>query len=488
MQLRNQILDLLRPERIVRSWSGRLHPAGLLRITASSLYDEDRHPLFRDIQPEIYLAKEYSPIDHKNLQAIGLQVITVDQFLDRFRADLLRPDSRFKAGSTTITWHTRVVNALCSFLDNNWSVQTIKQLKIIPLHQGQLPPAAWISASQGLIFYPDCGGVLVPATVNLQIIDPSVCGILRNRLWDKLGVRHLQPAMGILHVTARFQCRPGLTVGQVIDLLYFLFWHLENTQAPLGPNIQIANTHNQKVSFMRTESQHLYFPNSAGRFTARALLGDPAPTSLWNFLNEAYMLRDSPPTIRNGRSWRQFLQEAVLASDHPRLLLRGTNSLSLEFKSIRETKSEQLVGLLWTYQALYLPEISNVRQDLVKATVPVVSGGMMELKDTVFPTTPIVQALAVIGVTGFPFLVVPTEMAGVEPSELTILSRLGVETSESLSMYLKALAHVRKVNVHAERLPHALLRIYEKLSEYAGGTAARERLRCVQVLWQNRID
>lgn len=74
-----------------------------------------------------------------------------------------------------------------------------------------------------------------------------------------------------------------------------------------------------------------------------------------------------------------------------------------------------------------------------------------------------------------------------DPAEFTILSQLGVATSETLSLYLKALSHVRQANAQADRIPHALLRIYEKLDEYSGGTMARQRLRCVQVLWHDHV-
>lgn len=384
-QLRAQILVLLRPEHIVRSLSGRLHRADQLRIIAMDVRDEHGDPLFRDIVPEIYLAKEYNANDYDNLKAFGLQIITVDQFLDRFRADLLRFDSRFKAGSKSIAWHTSVVNVLCSFLDKNLSVQAIKQLEIIPLHSGGLFPAAWISASEGVIYYPDCGGVRVPVTLDLRVIDPIVCGSLRRRLWDKLGAQQLTPAMGISHITPRFKGQRNLTVNQVIDLLYFLFWHLENTLAPLDPGLWTVNTQNHMIWFMKSEYQHLYFPDSAGQFAARALLSYPAPSSFWNFLNATYLLQGSPSTIRNGRSWRQFLQEAVLVSDQPRLLKRGTRQISEEFMFIIAHRHDQLVGVLLTHRALYLPDIAHVQPYLRSAKVPVASGSTMELKDTVSP-------------------------------------------------------------------------------------------------------
>lgn len=140
-------------------------------------------------------------------------------------------------------------------------------------------------------------------------------------------------------------------------------------------------------------------------------------------------------------------------------------------------KPEKLAAVLWKYQDHYSPEITTVRQRLMNATVPLEDGGMKPLKETVFPLAPIRQTFETMDISTFPFLAILDEMNDVQASELTLLSLLGVETSQSLSLFMKALEYIISTNSQNNTVPRKLINTFEKLNEYSGGNAARERIR-----------
>lgn len=105
-RLKQEIHDLLRDKAILRSLSGRLYQISRLRRLSTDSVDDRGDPFFSDIEPEIYLAAEYSLRDRQNLEPLVMNVIKLGEFFDRFRADLTRSDSTFKAKTTSSAWHS----------------------------------------------------------------------------------------------------------------------------------------------------------------------------------------------------------------------------------------------------------------------------------------------------------------------------------------------------------------------------------------------
>jgi hypothetical protein len=135
--LRPQIQELLQSENILRSRSQRLYPVYQLRELATDIVDENNNPLFRDIEPEMYIAVRYSWNDQTKLRPLGLRTINVDEFVARFRADLNSQNSRFKSPTTTPAWHSLLVDTLVRWFNNGWQVcNDIRRLEFIPLQDG----------------------------------------------------------------------------------------------------------------------------------------------------------------------------------------------------------------------------------------------------------------------------------------------------------------------------------------------------------------
>lgn len=113
----------------------------------------------------------------------------------------------------------------------------------------------------------------------------------------------------------------------------------------------------------------------------------------------------------------------------------------------------------------------------MNATVPLEDGGTKPLRETVFPLAPIKQTFKFMGISTLQFLAVHDEMDDVQIPEITLLSLLGVDTSESLSLFIKALEYVKSSNLQNSLVPRVLVSTYEKLSEWSGGNAALGKIR-----------
>jgi hypothetical protein len=189
-----------------------------LRRIAKDIVDEHGEPFFRDIEPELYLAAAYTAVDQAKLKPLGLTVIDMKEFIARFKADLNRSDSRYKATTTTREWHARLAISLVSWLQKNVSVQEIRSLPIVPVQGGQ-----WVGASRRQIYYPDCQGIRVPLDISLDVIDSAVCDTDRNRLWEKLGVQNLSPSDGLQKILDRYRASRPISLDESIIHLRFIF-------------------------------------------------------------------------------------------------------------------------------------------------------------------------------------------------------------------------------------------------------------------------
>ena len=475
--LRTDIIERLKLKAVIRSRSGLLHKAKNLRILPTNTMDSDGVPLFRDIRPFLYLAAEYSQADQDRLKTLGLGVIFIEELLTRFQADLASPNSVYKSPSTSTAWHIRVVDLLCGWLDVPQVTSQILDLAMIPLRGGVLLPSSWVSASSGTIYFPDCEGETVPPCVDLRVLDPSVVDSGRSRLWRKMGIVHVTPSLGVQKVIAAYQVR-SLSLDESISLLRFLFWHLSDRTASLSPSVSVVDAQWMAQRVVRNDGPHLYSPRSSYSHSANALLPDPAPLlRSWKFLHVRYLDQYGIFTMRHGWTWATFLEKAVMVSDYPRLLKKGSITLSDEIGHIIEKESEQLVGTLLKHRVAYLAELRHVKTDLKQALVPCILGSRQKLMDTVFPLLAIKDHFRTIGLSNFPFLQVPVEMTNLDVPELAILVQLGVSASQGLALLQKALGFIRRSEFLGTVIPECLVNVYGELHVHAAGDVARKALR-----------
>ena len=475
--LRAEIIDLISAERIIRSRSSRLYTAGQLRILTSEVLDDQGTPLFEDIAPEIYLASAYARADAEKLRVLGLRNIQASQVLDRLFEDLRKASSRYKDTSTSLLWHNRVASLLCNYINRSSALKDeIRSLKIIPLRKEGLLPQVWTSATQGTVYWADCGGIEIPMVLNLRILAPSVVNVERDTLWSHLGVQWLQPALAVQKTVTRFH-HSSLLTRDAVELMYFIFWHTTGTTELFDMHTYVYDIAFVGHHFRRPEAPNLYFPTYSVALTAANLLIGAPTSQAWRHVHWDYVKIFDSLTVRGGRTWQQFLEKAVGITTYPQLLKRDGINLSEEFEFIIKNKPDQLVAVLWRWQDVYLSKFRSCRSELQTAEVSLDNQALAQLQDTIFPTYEVKSSFEAMGITRIPCLAIVPEMRNEGQHRLTFLADLGVSIAVDLSTLLKALEHICTYDAPSHDVPAGLTSLYQKLNEHARESDARIRLK-----------
>lgn len=166
----------LHTQQVLRSRQrGVLRPIKELRYRLPSTNDQHGNPLFADLCPELYLSDSYTFQDIALFKKFGLSSLYMNEIVATVKQDLSpvglslfgRPMSRMKASETDDDWHSRDASIFSLPFKNKWDrlIQLIKELELIPLHDGLLVPAVIRD-----IYYPSVGGTPVPRDLGLRLL------------------------------------------------------------------------------------------------------------------------------------------------------------------------------------------------------------------------------------------------------------------------------------------------------------------------------
>jgi len=141
-----------------------------LRYRLSSHNDRDGNPLFRDLDPELYLSDSFPYADIQILKKFGLSLLYMNEILDTVEKDLKRSSSRLKGSSMDDDWHSKAVSLLSVPFEMEWldQITRVRALDLIPLNNG-----SWVRANDGEIFYSSVGDVPIPGDLGLRLLHPD---------------------------------------------------------------------------------------------------------------------------------------------------------------------------------------------------------------------------------------------------------------------------------------------------------------------------
>ena len=241
-----KIINLLKDTPILLSRSGKSwkRPSHLRRLTQDAL-DDDQNPLFDDLPNELYLSDGYGSCDRAALTLLGIKNLSMDETIERVKADLTNPKSRMKSPMTTKSWHERSANLLLSpFKDNDSRlIQQVKNLPLIPLGDG-----SWVPSTVGKIFYPEDGRVPVPTDLGIQLVDVMALEVpSRNALFSELGVTAPNSQGVISLIIGRYNKFNAVDLHHSIEHLRYLYWKLAADQKSLDRTIYLKDHANQPV-------------------------------------------------------------------------------------------------------------------------------------------------------------------------------------------------------------------------------------------------
>jgi hypothetical protein len=467
------IRDQIQHAAIFQTWQSRsLSVPSKVKIVPAA-YIHENEPILPDLNQEIYLAPEYDSNAYKMLGTIGIQTMTPDDFVKRLIHDVGGFASKLRATDTTDSWHSTLSKAISAILDSpkNASLHpAVRSLKLIKLRKttGQAsepthPPADWVSAinvHRDAVYFPEQAitpgfndvvyrnSISIPFGLALRVVDPGVTHPLsRRQLLVKLGVLECPPSTVVdaIHDYHYRLLKPNSGTRSTLDSishLQYLFWQSPAVSSITRP-LSMPTEGNVFVSI--TERHYL---KTDGQYDTWSLLKDQKlgdRRKLANFVAEAVETAESDTVHRNGRYWKQWLQEAALAQRHPPLTIDFLGqSLSPVMLHILEHANEKFISILQSHwEAAYRWEISikpSIKPVLREVKVLCDHTPATPLAKTYMPTKALKTEADRVGLLcHVPFVRLPVLIDDADETKWNFLLDLGVRSRLDPDFYFELL-------------------------------------------------
>ena len=477
--LRSKILSALKPMYILRPWSGiGLRKPADLKFVPTSNRDKDGEPLFRDLINELYLSNSYNYNDWQSLKSLSCKMISDAEVIARIQVDLIRSDSRMKASTTCLDWHSRSAKLLCDLL-NNFPARTrtaVEALDIVPLQNGD-----WVSSNSISIYYPFSNQIPVPGDLGLRLLDAEALrNTSRSSLFAKLGVQSVKPSEVIKMILKKYN-HPGVTLQQSISHLRYLYHYLTRDHGTLNKLIYMHDqnripTYRAHVTYGNGPIvDDLYFETD-DEFGAKALFADPSGVGTLkstatfypvHFLHSSYLDAVPADTRLEDMSWEAWLHDVAEVRYVPRLVRSSDpTKLSPIFQAIVDKLPSKLVPCLHAHWSEYCDLIEPQIEGVLRSACVDCEGGLSDctLERSYLPTKLLKDSYAELDLKKSPvsFLKLPLTLRANDCQELCFLSLFGVGYEPTIDFLLEVL---RACTEEPESLLKTPLRSMRKIYE-----------------------
>ena len=352
-------------------------------------YDCHGSPLFRDLEPEVYISGSYQQSDLAILRHFGLRLLSMDTVLLLVRWDLGHPSghSRFASLDTEEDWHTRASALLLLPWENDWEPQQaeLRTLPLIPLNNG-----LWRrSVDEGEVFYDTVGDTPIPKDLGLNLVDPRAARNEKRRaLFDHLGVKQASTHLiRSLILTVYAQRGMGyITIEDSLEHLKFLY-HTHHSRPKDEPTTGISVY--DHFNILRHTLEYDLYVKDDDPYGAHRLLGSssgfPSETL---FVNPKYFVSSPTTPLGTDLTWTKWIYDYVGVRHKIRLLSPGGTSLSEECKHIAKHHSDRFLGFLkhvWSDQGQGIANNVAAIAELQRLRVPCTNGKMVPLSRCYIP-------------------------------------------------------------------------------------------------------
>lgn len=466
-----------------------------MRRVPKDMLDENGEPLFPDLEPEEYLALEYSAKDLDSLKSYGLRQMGVSGFLVRVCEDLNQHESSIiKSPETSNDWHSRVAEILLKSWPEHRDV--MENFELIPLTGG-----VWKSSSDVdsvSIYYPHVNGYKIPTNLELDLLDPKAeSNNSRKQLFDCLGVQESRVS-DIRRVVITHQGNRTVYLYNHRKNLEFLYLtaHIDqdNDHALAYGDIDLIDHKNRRRS---PEDYTFYFPDedlySAQQLLQPVGLGEPqnsTPGLDVSFLHSDYMCHSPTQPDEEARTWRTWLSEMRYV--HDSIPLTRAGHLSEECLYVAKQRPEKFLGLLlkcWKSEGGKITESRALTHELLNVEVLCENGNMCPLGETYLHTKQLEYADRFIQEDEpFPWLKQEASLSDIpglsDLEDMTRALKFGYPESE-LNFYLEILRFIKKVSKDTDmiantgRVYELYGRIQSRYHESANPDISRETIRYI---------
>ena len=474
-----KIIKLLQDTPIWLSRSGKSWKcASHLKELSPDTLDDEQNPLFDDLPNELYLSDGYGSCDRAALAVLGINVISIDDVIERVGADLIDPNSRMKSPMTTRSWHERSADLLLVPFKRDYSkgIQQVKNLPLIPLGDG-----SWVPSAIGKIFYPEDGRVPVPTDLGIRLVEAMALEVpSRKALFSELGIRAPKSQGVIDLILGKYKKFNAVDLYHSIEHLRYLYWKLPADEKSLHRMIYLKDHANQPVyrTFITFGERDLivddlYFESEDVYGTSKLLAelknGENiiAPGFPVHFVNSAYLDAVSSKAMQNNTSWKDWLATFAKVRSIPRLDSRGDDTkLSQLFSYILNWRNDRVVGTLKAHWISYGPLMKGeILRRLCEASVPCDATADTPLAETYMPLSTLKDYCSRLRVEpAVPFLKLPTALNEKSLAEWDFLKILQVRYTPDLDFYIHILRYLRSNNeTLSEREEGSLFTVYEEI-------------------------
>jgi len=460
-----------------------------------SFLDQHGDPLFEDLDPEspVYLSRSYQDTDLDILRNHGLGLFTIQDMIDRVKADLPRTFSKMKYNDLDFDWHSRTARLLkyLALLPPSFEPscsQQLRSLQLIPLGDWM-----WVSSSEGKIYLPTTSeGVKIPPglgypTVRLKAAEHPD----RRDLFLALGVMVAKAEEIRLSILESYKKPKNLQrTGNSVALLQFLYL-TQPKDMELGSDytmVVVEALNGKSPAFLAPSKVDVYLSDDANEYR-------PIKLGLKvNFLAE-HFLKDPP--VKSGEStataeaaWKSWLHKSIGVRERLRLVSLDGSKISDEVLYVAEHLPERFLGLLhhlWPYEGEKVQASRDLCHQLEALPVLCEGGEKCVLPVTILPT-PQLKLLAHRQYLRLDedlrFLKLPVTLADGNISEWTFLKNLNVTIDDDLEFYMDMLESIadgsvgRKLNpIPQSRILHLYKAMHEKFIASASPEKDREYIR-----------
>ncbi|KAF2965913.1 hypothetical protein GQX73_g7664 [Xylaria multiplex] len=443
---------------------------GQMRKSRPSDADSNGDPIFKNISPERYLSRRYlkSELD-KIHNHYGLKLMEYSEILMRASEDLNTPNSRMKTIATDDEWHEKAARLLsCAFVENEELRQTIAELDVIPLENGQWARAR--RAPYQLSFPSTDDGLQIPRDLPLSIINSSASeGPFRSQLYSLLGATRPSAARVRELIFNKYSTitNQNFAFGHSDRPEEISIAHLEFLYHTDGPSP--ADIKKYQYMAVITEENYLVTPwstdvyiSSDHPYGANKLLRPISSTTPLecesqgfpaHFLLSKYVMPsceklgddgEGEADIRSTSAWFDWLQTRIGIRVH--LKLFDGDGFTDIFQYIIDNRREDILGLIqyqWPMIQEYISGRPSIKKHIADIEVPCNGGqDFCSLSRTYLPLPELKARFSQYAKdeSDFRFLNFDNTLAPDDLSAWAFLSdHFGVGNSDTLSFYLDLL-------------------------------------------------
>lgn len=461
-----------------------------LRQLPAFCSDKRGDPLFRDLDPEMWLSEKYTVGDIAILQRFGMPTVEYGVLIDMVEKDLRSPISRMKSIEADQDWHADAAKMLSDIADKSGAcLDRLRKLDLLPIRQLTPHTKTWVSSEYvgDIFFAKSYAGLSIPEDVHLWILELKASeNQARTGLFRRLGVSvasvHQVRQMILKRHQAYQQQSAGTSVTpRQVTWLVSQLYYLCNTQVSASANEQpqIGLVDNQWKWWNATCTPPLYIP-STEPFGPRELLretrpgdqpGSGAPRLEALFLNSNIFPLNPETSDPDPRTWRTWLTRHARVQDQLILTSRTTDGLSPECKYVAKHRPEKFLGFLqhrWSIDGSEVSSSDNKLKELRSLAVLCHGNQLVPFPKTYLPLADL-QAICDSFLEPdhlFPFLEIQDSMRRETYDKLNwsfLVDCASVNVDDDLSFYLDILRHLSQSPAYQLQSSDQVIRLYSRI-------------------------